>query len=315
MKTRYVIWGICALLAIGGVWLGRAMWRAHRQLVTLDVYRMPLSDVLRKIERQTWTKVRADENLNALITLRVVDQPLATVLERVAGQAGARLTTVFAAYVSKGSVGALESALRKNGKIESAGWTKVAPVTSKLIGPDADEAVDSKAGFDSGNGEPRKKFKEPETADTFVAGPMMRPPPGEGPMGGGVRMMVRSGPNGVTIMDDGNGTIEEWSPAELLVESAVKTRLAKKEIETINDEEAAEAAKAIHGDWTKFYVLRKTKFAGFHQPPPPGGGPGRRPDFEKARREPLERFANLTPQERVQRARRGRGPVRIEQNN
>jgi hypothetical protein len=53
MKTKYLLLVMGGLLAAGGLWFGRAAWRAHRQLVTLDVRNVPLADVLRKLEGPT----------------------------------------------------------------------------------------------------------------------------------------------------------------------------------------------------------------------------------------------------------------------
>src|SRR5439155_16060440 len=102
-------------------------WQMHHQLVSLDVRNMPLPDVLRIVERQTWKKLRAEKNLEARITLRVKNKPLPYVLDRIAEQAGARWSTLYAVYNSPNAVKALDTSLRGASKIRSAGWTKVAP--------------------------------------------------------------------------------------------------------------------------------------------------------------------------------------------
>ena len=71
MKANYLVLGIGAVVVLGSVWVGRMAWRVHRQLVTLDVREMPLRDALRKVERQTWKKIRVEKALDARITLHV----------------------------------------------------------------------------------------------------------------------------------------------------------------------------------------------------------------------------------------------------
>src|SRR5215831_13970680 len=98
MKTKYLLFGLAALLAVGGLWAGRTAWCVRHQLVSLEVRNMPLSEVLRKIERQTWKNIRAQQVLDARITLHVRDKPLPYVLDRIAEQAGAHWSTIYAVY-------------------------------------------------------------------------------------------------------------------------------------------------------------------------------------------------------------------------
>ena len=128
MKAKHLILAIAALLAVGGFWFARAAWRAHRQLVTLDIPNAPLGVVLRKIEWQVWEKIRTEESLAGVrVTLRVKDTPLPEVLDRLAAQASARWNTVHAVYRGKRALKALDSALQGDGKLEPAGWTRIAP--------------------------------------------------------------------------------------------------------------------------------------------------------------------------------------------
>ncbi len=144
MKAKYLMLGIGAVVALGGLWVGRMAWRAHRQLVTLDVREMPLREVVRKVERQTWKKIRVENALDVRITLRVTDRPLAYVLDRLAEQAGARWSTLYAIYDSGTALKALDSALRGDAKLEPAGWTMIAP---KFPEPERDGAERSRTGF------------------------------------------------------------------------------------------------------------------------------------------------------------------------
>src|SRR5689334_13393895 len=111
MKAKYLLVVIIAAFLATGGWIGNAAWRAKRQLVSLDVYQVPLREVLRKIESQTRRKIRSEEKLDAKITLRVKNESLTAVLDKIAMQAGARWSTVFAVYNSKPSLSSLERSL------------------------------------------------------------------------------------------------------------------------------------------------------------------------------------------------------------
>jgi len=307
MKTKYLLLGIGALLAAVACWGGRVAWQMRHQLVTLDVRNMPLDDVLRKVERQTWEKLRAEQNLDARITLHVKNKPLSYVLDRLAEQAGARWSTLYAVYNSPAALKALDTSLRGDSKIESAGWTKVAPKP-----PSMDEMPPAAA---------------------QIVGPKGIPG-GSGGAGGQRRMMVvRRGANGpVTFSGGSDGQMEMWSAEELVVETPLSTRLGEQEL-AATAQSAAATAKKVNGKWTTFLAFRKSAMGiGFRLPPAggPGGfggpnGPRRpggpdKPDFNPMKHNPNDRFARLTPEQRVQRAReraQGGGQIierRIEQN-
>src|SRR5258708_1512931 len=127
MKTKSIFLGLGALVVAARLWFGPGAWRAHHQLVSLNVRNAPLPEVLRKIERQPGKKIRAEKSLDARITLHVVAKPLLYVLDRLAEQAGAHWSTLYAVYDSARALGALDSALSSDGKPEPAGGTKLAP--------------------------------------------------------------------------------------------------------------------------------------------------------------------------------------------
>ncbi len=263
MKTTYLLLGIGVLLVAGGLWFGRAAWRTHRQLVTLDVREVPLPVVLRQIESQTGKRIRAEKALDARITLQVTDKPLASVLDRLAEQAGARWATLYAVYDSSRALKALESALSGDGKIEPAGWKLLAPDLAGLTPPTQEGA-----------------------------GPVLRSQPhpdGSAPRSGPPMMMTaRRMKNGPVIFSVGpGGQTEVWSPEELVVESALTNRLDHPENLSPTTQTADEMARKIAGHWTTYLAFHKSRMGvGF-------GGP----------HNPNERFANLTPEQRVQRAR------------
>ena len=311
MKTKYLLLGMGALLAVGTSWVGRVAWQMHHQLVTLDVRNMPLAEVLRKVERQTWKKMRAEQNLDARITLHVRNKPLSYVLDRIAEQAGARWSTLYAVYDSTAAVKALDVCLRGDSKIEPAGWTKVAPKP-----PSMDEM--------------------PSDAATRFAGPGGASG-GAGFSGGKRMMMMKRGANGPVMFTSGaNGQMEMWSPEELVMESPLSTRLGEQDI-AATAQSAAATAKKVKGKWTTFFAFRKSALGVGFGPPPIAGtgglggpkafqGPGGphgpdKPGFDPMKHNPNDRYARLTPEQRVQRARDrqggGGGQVierRIEQN-
>lgn len=305
MKTKYLLLGVGALLAAGSICGGRVAWQIRHQLVSLDVRNMPLAEVLRKVERQTWKKIRAEQNLDARITLHVKNKPLSYVLDRLAEQAGARWCTLYAVYNSPVAVKALDTSLRGQGKIESAGWTRVAP-------------------------KPPPMDDMPAAAQ--IVGPKVNP--GGSAAGGQRRMMVvKAGANGpVTFSSGGDGKTEMWSAEELVMETPLSTRFSEQDL-AATSQSAADSAKKINGKWTTFLAFRKSSMGiGFRLPPPggPGGpngprgpfGPGgpEKPAFDPMKHNPNDRFARLTPEQRVQRAReraQGGGQVfeqRIERN-
>src|SRR5213075_702086 len=99
MKAKHLFLVIAALLAAAGLWFARAAWRAHHQLVTLEIPNATLAVVLRKIESQVWKKIRTEESLAGVhVTLHAKDLPLPEVLDRLAKQAGADWNTLYAVY-------------------------------------------------------------------------------------------------------------------------------------------------------------------------------------------------------------------------
>ena len=265
-------------LAVAAGWFGWAAWRAHLQIVTLDVHNAPVAEALRKVERQTWRSIYGDNALDARITLHVVDLPLAKVLDRIAEQAGAHWSTVYAVYTSEPAIKALGLALQGDGKIESAGWAKIAPNPPPL---------------DDSNQDDHPFIRQ------FGAKPDGPAPPGPKPMG----MMVRRTPNGAMIIENGNGQTEIWSPEELVIESPLAARLGNERNETATPAVAADTARQVRGRWTTLLSMRKSSMGmGF-------AGMSGRPGGDPLKHSQTDRFARLTPEQRVQRARERMKPM------
>lgn len=256
------------LLAAGGVWFGHAAWRAHHQLVTLDVREAPLADVLRKIESQTWTKVRAEKSLDARITLRVKDAPLRSVLDKIAEQAGVRWSTIYAVYDSTHALQALDSVLRGDGKLEEVGWTRMAPkipIPGQL---------------------PGKLGPLSSRFDSRTDGPM--------PTGEQRRMMFRTKPIG------------SWPPEELVAEASLSGQISS--VDTTGDlvataDCAARAARAVKGKWTTYLAFRKLSSGIVPGREKTLRGAEVLGPYSGPRYSPNESFANLTPEQRVRQAR------------
>lgn len=330
MKTKYLLLGIVVVLAAGGLWFGRMEWRARHQLVSLDVRKATLAEVLKKIERQTHQKIRAERGLNTRITLRVTNKPLAYVLDRLAEQAGAHWSTLYAVYDSPKALHALETALSSDSKLEPAGWSRLAPAPPEFREP-------SEVGAVPQNGaSPQVQPLPPDfapgarvmaTEDVVAKGPGGKGEPRPGGSPRMFRVFRKGGP-------DGNGATEQefWTPEELVMESALNGRLGTHP-DDATPEIAAQTAGKVNGRWTTLYAFRKARLgmgpglflqrgpasggngpivraangAGVNSPPaaPPGPIPG---DLEQnAIRERNEQFARLTSEQRVQRARARQG--------
>jgi hypothetical protein len=279
MKAKYLLIGVAVLLAAVTIMAGRLAWRARHQLVSVDVRNMPLEEVLRKVERQTRKKIRAQQALNARITLHVHNKPLAYVLDRIAEQAGAHWSTLYAVHDSPEALRGLDSALRTDGKLEPAGWSKLAPHRPEMDGANVD-------------------------GDGLEAGPaiLADPSPDLGPPPGQRRMIMVRRENGGPVVFFGGpkGQMEVWSPEQLVIETRLGKRLGNDHGQSATAEAAADAARKLNAKWTTYFAFSKSAMGiGFSGQPRPGSDP--------LQRSPNDRFARLTPEQRVLRARERMG--------
>jgi hypothetical protein len=326
MKTKYLVLGALAALVVSGFWVGRNIWRVRHGLVTLRVRNAPLAEVLKSVEKQTHKKIRAEQGMDARITLRLTDKPLAYVLDRIAEQAGARWSTLYAVYDSPRAFQALDSALAADGKLDSAGWTRLAPVIPEIKEPAEMHYVPQ-------NGpNPQVQALPPDfapgrtitaTEDVRAGNPMGKALRSPGSMPKMVRVFRGGGPGG------GGVEQEVWTPEELVMESGLSSRLGNARPDDASPESAAQTAQKVNGRWTTILALKKSHFGmGFGGPSLQGGprlgkgpvngrpgaagtnfNPGDLPDLPvgdleaAARHERDEQFARLTPEQRVERAR------------
>jgi hypothetical protein len=126
MKRKQLILLVGGLVvAAGTAWLGRASYQAWHGLITLNVRNAPLADVIKSLERQTWSKIRYDSRLNTQVTLDVKNMPLPQVLDRLAEQAGAAWSTDFVVYDSSSALGKLETVFKGEAQMAAVGWTNL----------------------------------------------------------------------------------------------------------------------------------------------------------------------------------------------
>ncbi len=115
--------------ALYGVWLA---WLAHTDLVTLSVRNTEVRDVVKIIERQTWEDIFVEKSVQGKVTLNVRRMPLMEVLRRVGEQTAARSSSIYPLYSNRQSLDALKQSLR--GEVDAAahGWTNL---QTRMFGP------------------------------------------------------------------------------------------------------------------------------------------------------------------------------------
>lgn len=327
MKTRDFGIVIAVAVTLAGFWFGRLAWRAHRNLVTLNARNMPLADVVRSLERQTWEKIKYDKHLNARITLNVKDAPLDSVLDLVADRAGARWQKTFAVGAGSGSLSKLESVLAGETKLDDAGWTNVAPPMARM--PPEDVIGGGPAPEIGGPGPDQMPPGGGRIVRRFV-----RPggPGGDGGFGhaegaGGGGFAGPAGGQTITVMPD--GTTDQWSSERIVLETDLLARLGANVPSEATRETAKHLASTVHGRSQLYYDLAPDPFgmggpgpgAGLRMagggPHMRGGGPGPGGDIvasiTQAQRQRRLRELSRSPEEQVERARQNsNNKMRIE---
>ncbi len=122
MKRRIYIWGSLLTLIVLG-WLGYMAWRAHQNLVTLDVRDADVRDVLRKCEWQTWETIVVHKAVKGKVTINVRKVPLEEVLGIIAEQTEIRITAVYPIFSKSKSFVNLRKLARGDIYRDTAGWT------------------------------------------------------------------------------------------------------------------------------------------------------------------------------------------------
>ena len=127
MNKKYLFFSLAVVLVAGLTWVGRSVFRARNNLVTIDVYNAPLADVIKQLERQTRETIIGGKGLDTKVTLAVKNLPLDEALDQLARAVGANWSKWYAIHGSERALTRLEAALRDRTNIEAAGWTNIAP--------------------------------------------------------------------------------------------------------------------------------------------------------------------------------------------
>jgi hypothetical protein len=295
-----------AALAVAGLWFGRLARRAHQNLVTLHARNMPLAEVVRLLQRQTWERIRFDKSMSAKITLNVKDAPLSAVLDLVADRAGARWQKTYAVGASDGAMAKLEAVLDGAAKLAEAGWTNLAPRFSDLALENPPGSIISQSSIGGGAAPEHIEGKPGMILHRALLPNGVSPNGKTGEAGGGAKM--------VTIGPD--GTMDQWSSERLVMESRLLPLLGSQLPAEATPATAAHAASAVHGRSRLYYALEKSTLAMGRMPGGGGTLPGpRKPGL--AHFAPGDAFANMkqmleqgrlrelsrSPEEQVERAR------------
>jgi len=327
---KRTIWlGLGLAVVVGGAWFGRAAWRAHKNLVSLDVRNMPLREVVRNIEWQTWEKIHLDKRLDGQVTLKLKNTTLAEALDRLAEEVSARAQTLYAVHRSDYALKRLKTALQNGEKIGSVGWTNLAPrqaaggITGDL--PNLDDLLKQGHAQISSGGAPGAKTLSLKLGPD---GKLTRTDGGKlsgTNLPGFARGQVNMSPPIVSVMKAGpDGTLEEvepgiLSPERIVIETVLDEQFANDLPANPTREAAEQAARKAKGRCTTLYALEKSDFPVMFARAlkgPPGGVLSSDPDgasldpaamadrvVQEMRREKAEQYRKLTPEQRARRAR------------
>jgi len=317
------VWlAVVLAFVVAGVWGAWALWRARSDLVSLHVRNATVAEVIDSLRRQSRELIFADTNLTARITLDFTRIPLVDALNRVGTQAGALAGRMHAVHDSRFSLGRLEQALRAGAPIEIAGWRTVAPRLDKpTMLPLATEQRLPLEGGPTPGGPVRIMTED------VVVGPGGEP--NQAQPGGKKSGEQKAGEAPVMIMrfgrsdNAGNAHFEAWTPERIVAPAELADKLPKDQPIPHTRSGAEALARQNRAQCVTLYALKQAPLGVgvdtlMRRPPDQGeasgGLPGAkaslgRPDDVEARirREKLSQYQDLTPEQRVQRARESRG--------
>ena len=280
-KTACIIMTLA--LAAGGILAARAGWRAHHQIVTLNVRNMPLAQVIRKLEWQTWQKICVDGKLSGNVTLAVRDRPLTEVLERVAEQTDAHWCTVHAVYDTSRALRQLKNSLTGGNKWEEAGWTNLIPAGLT----DGFAALGQPAPTMATSSEPRIVIKLPaggnaadqKATDDQIVAEQIKSLTSRGLPTNGVAEQIKNalkearanpgahkarsskfagsskGFESMTWFSDGTSN-SVWLQEQLVLEGSLLAQAQDNLPDSTSAEAAGELARQVHGRCADFYLLQ-----------------------------------------------------------
>jgi hypothetical protein len=210
---------------------GRLAWRAHRDLVTLDVRALPVREVAAKLRWQTWEPVLVGPEVEGTITLRVKDQPLEVVLNILNEQINGRWTAVYPLYSSRKSLAAARSMATAGAGVVVPGWTNW-------------NARPSRPG-----GEAQPVGFRPESAG------MGRPGFGPGTeLASTTDSKITLALTNATAIAAGQ-SIRRQSGARVVAEDGTALHVTLNETGLDLPDAVAAVAKKLHRRWTRLYVL------------------------------------------------------------
>lgn len=229
MKTT----SLCLALAVAAAgWLGRWAWRAHHDLVTLEVREMPLAQVVSRLRWQTWEPILLGEGVAGTVTLRVKDQPLETVLNILNEQVSGRWTAVYPLYSTRKSLAAAKRLAAAGSDATMPGWTNWNSRPSRPAGelqPASFRPNNAPEGRGGGFG-PGRELTSTRTASVALAL--------TNATALAAAQSIRRQSGARVVPEDGTALKLSLTTGELPLKSAV-----------------AEVARKVHRKWTRLYVL------------------------------------------------------------
>src|SRR6266446_2826761 len=120
---KFILWGAVSVFMVGSVWGSFAWYRAHNNLVTLNVRDADVRVVARSIEWQTWENIIVHRDVSGRVTLNVYNMPLEHVLGIISEQLSTRWQAVYPLYSSRKSRLALEKVVLGEARAQESGWS------------------------------------------------------------------------------------------------------------------------------------------------------------------------------------------------
>lgn len=124
MKKPLLRCTVYVLLA-GLAYFGWLAVRASKKLVTLNVRDMPVRDVARKIQWQTWERIATHKDVDGKITLNVKDAPIEEVLKIISEQISCRWSVLYPLYTKSASLDRFKKSVRGDLDPMENGWTNL----------------------------------------------------------------------------------------------------------------------------------------------------------------------------------------------
>lgn len=245
---KSTLWIGLALAAFA--YAGRVAWRAHRDLVTLNVRSLPLREVVAKLRWQTWEPIYVGKEVDGLVTLRVENQPLEAVLNILNEQVNGRWTAVYPLYSSRKSLAVARTLAQAEAGSTAPGWTN----------------------WNARPGRPDNGDIQPASFRREAGGDPTGAPRGFGGPGFGPGSELTSTQEARVTLSLSNApalaaaqSIRRQSGARVVAEDGTWRNVTLQTEPLPLDDAAKSVAKSLHRSVTRFYV-----FEGRRQGPTPG---------------------------------------------